>query len=336
MEDALSLPDISVTQDPSRLRIPVLDSGEKTGSKFKIKGGRKDSFHTLSTVDDLLKSKPNFPESAPVVFRNPSNNIITSKQLEGLEFEAIAKAIKSIGITITPPRLFIRQVAYRYVSADDPAAAAATSYISYQEKTNASAMDVPEEGNRRIKVFDIRTEVTQFLETDHLIYNPEAFIQFHQDQRHKHKSLSMYKFVASSKLKSICSAVKQRFAARYDHYDVRIINDDFELKMPKKYTGLFYGSSCDQTLRLGVCIVMPLIIPLVVLEKLNRKQYDVGFVFRIKKRGIEGIEQELVTTAQQVMAKDASLSAKSQSQTISGKKVIRSLETTEEADESTE
>jgi hypothetical protein len=149
-----------------------------------------------------------------------------------------------------------------------------------------------------VKLFDIRTEISQFIESDFLVYSPEAGLDYYQDRRHTHKSLAVYKFVASSKIKLICQALKERFQHRFDRYDVRIVNDDYVHRIPERYNGVFYGAGCDSTLRWGICLAMPLLLPLVVHEMINRHEYEVGFVYRIKRKALEQLQHTLVTAAQ--------------------------------------
>ncbi|KAI3655485.1 hypothetical protein MP638_004414, partial [Amoeboaphelidium occidentale] len=77
----------------------------------------KSSTKQLDTTRDdaILKAKPNFPSSAPLVFRSPTVDVITRKMLENTQkYTDVGAAIKGLQLFVTPPRIYVRQIGYRY------------------------------------------------------------------------------------------------------------------------------------------------------------------------------------------------------------------------------
>ncbi|KAI3636160.1 hypothetical protein MIR68_005512 [Amoeboaphelidium protococcarum] len=251
------------------------------------------SDHTAN-IEDMLKARPAFPPTAPSVFRTPNTNIVTNRQLDTTpELLSIKQAIIDSQIYVTPPKLYIRIIGFRYSrDGEDAATQADMSVMSHDENsTNNKA------SQKRKKVMDLRVDISKFIDTDYLIYNPESIGNYHLDRRHKHKSLNIYKYVASSKLKAVCQSIKDKFGDEFDHLSVRITNDEFVEHIPKAYKGMFFGEGCSKSLRIAICLAFPPIIPAVLFELVNKKDYDTGFVFRIRKSNIEAIEKELAEVA---------------------------------------
>ncbi|KAI3655765.1 hypothetical protein MP638_007277, partial [Amoeboaphelidium occidentale] len=115
---------------------------------------------------------------------------------------------------------------------------------------------------------------------------------YYQDDQHAHKSIQIFKYVASSRLKQICNSLRTKWEHLCDAgVDIKISNDDYSDRMPKEDKLMFDDKTCAPGLLL---CVLPFLFPLYLYERAHTKKYECGFVYRIKKRDITAIERELI------------------------------------------
>lgn len=251
---------------------------------------------------EFLRNRPSFPANAPNVFRDPQTLVITCAQMDQPTYSPVVEALKGMQFFVTPPKLYIRTVAYMFESKVDNTNELVPSKNRHDSiRSTSSSTYTSNDGCRKVKVFDIKTELTGYIDTDYLLYNPHAISDYFNDTRHRHKSISLYKYVASSRLKSVCTALKEQFSGDFDGFSVNITNDEFVDTMPDTYSGVFFSDGCGSVTRWGMSLLMPPIIPFILHEHFNRKEYDSGFVFRIRKLQIESIEKDLMRIVHEAM-----------------------------------
>lgn len=128
-----------------------------------------------------------------------------------------------------------------------------------------------------------------------MVYNHDALLHFCQDKQYTNKTLNIYKYVASSKLKAVCQTVREKFVDEFDHFSIRIINEDFVEQVPMhRMRPVFYADTCTPMLRWTLAILLLPLLPLLLIEKLKRHTYESGLVFRIRRAKLDAAERELI------------------------------------------
>jgi hypothetical protein len=251
--------------------------GERSGSTTPTIGNHRSV--SMNTTEEMPKHRPAFPSNAPWVLRDPATVVITHRQLDGDSFEPVLRAIHELNMQIRPPTIYIQQTAYRF----EPAPGG----------TKTPTDDIID-GKRLSVVFDVKTELTKYIDSGFLLFNPSAISEYQTNRNQKFKKLSVYKYVASSKLASLCETIQEQYEGHYDKFEVRITNDEYVERFPNDDQAFWFRQNCPGSITWMAAFLFPVILPFVIFERTNHRSYDCGFVFRIKKKILDKMERDIV------------------------------------------
>jgi hypothetical protein len=228
-----------------------------------------------SKPETIAKNKTLFPSNAPKIFLEDSIKVQTKNELSK---DLIEKALKK-KIEFSPPKIYVKIIAYRYTKA-----------FNTSKKGDLMNLD---DFNGEQKLFEIKADVTKFIDWDYLMYNPDGIAEFLSSKK-RYKTLSIYKFVSSVRLKGIKQKLEDMFEDHCDSLDVSMVNDQYVDTIPKEHKGFFFDRKGNARWgRIFLCSFPIISIPWIILEKYNIQNYEAGMVFKITKQSASLMEENL-------------------------------------------